>query len=156
MQTIKSLTAAFCAACIAGGVVVRLMPEGAAQRFIKAVAGLYILVSVLAVVKNVAPLELWPDQTASGGHPLPDYEAGVLQQSQRQLEQQYETVFLADGLAVELHIPLVSREGEARAGKILVQSAQRLTDPQQTRIRERLQGDLQPDAVEFQTEGNGP
>lgn len=156
MQTIKSLTTAFCAACIASGVLIRLMPDGTAQRFIKAVAGLYILVSVLAAAKNASPLSFLPNSESNASDlSLPSFETGVVQRSQSQLEQQYETRFQADGITVELTIPLILQNEELRAGTILVQSAEPLSQRQQTEICALLESELQPETIQFKTKDSG-
>lgn len=50
MDTLKTITVVFCAACIGSELVTQLTGDGWARRCIKAVAGLYILVVLLRAV----------------------------------------------------------------------------------------------------------
>lgn len=153
MQTIRLAVRAFCAACITGGLIVRLVPGDGARKCIKAVAGLYIVVAVLHAFENTSPA--WPQRKASLPAAAPQassFEDGVLARSQAALEEYYAAAFRASGMEVRLSLPLQADGAGTYVKSATVESAAPLTGQQRAEIEKRLTGELLVERVAFITE----
>lgn len=152
MQTIRLAVKAFCAACITGGLIVRLVPGDGARKCIKAVAGLYIVVAVLHAFGNASPV--WPQRKGRALLPAAapqasSFEDGVLVRSQEALEEYYAAVFHASGMEVRLSLSLQADGAGTYVKSATVKSAAPLTGRQRAEIEKRLTGELLVESVAF-------
>lgn len=153
MQAIRLAAKAFCTACIVSGLVVRLVPDDAARKCIKAVAGLYIVVAVLQPFGNDTPA--WPQYSVSLPAAAPQassFSDSVLARSQAALEEYYAGVFRTEGMDVRLLITLRADNTGTYAEAVTVESAAPLSAQQRAEVQNRLAGDLLVKSIEFITE----
>lgn len=112
MQALKNAVAVFCTACICAEVLTQLLGGTRLRACIKAVAGLYIVVSVLQALPGLdaqARDFAWPETPAAS---LGSLEDAVLRQAAQQLEQQLEgQIQEQTDCAVRLEVELEQTQG---------------------------------------------
>ena len=149
LQAIKSAAAAFCAACMISGILIRLMPQGNARRCINAIAGLYILVTLLSAVPVFAaelPQLQQPAVTAQPGQAT-SFSDRVLAQSEEQLAQHYQTE-----LAVpQVEVVLARDKTGTYVQEIVLVTETALSEQEKEQLTRRLQQELQPVRIQFKT-----
>lgn len=140
MQGVKSAVAVFCTACICAEVLSQLVGGTRMRACIKAVAGLYILVSVLRALPGLgvqAEGLTLPEIPAASFGSLAD---AVLPEAERQLEQELQARILEEtGCEVRLAVELVQAGGAVSAAAVRVTSEQECPARQQAGITALVQ-----------------
>ena len=85
MQTFRTLTGAYCLACLAAGLVRELVPAGESRKVIKALSGLYILLAVLHAAGAAGEVAFTLPQLPAAPAAAETYETDVLAQAQQTL-----------------------------------------------------------------------
>lgn len=150
MQAIKSAVAVFCTACICAEVLSQLLGGTRLRSCIKAVAGLYILVSVLHALPGLGAqarsFSLPEPPAASFG----SLEETVLRQTERQLAQELERRILEQtGCKASLTVALVQQQGNVAAAAVQAALPAGCTDRQRTAIAALLRQELGTENITF-------
>lgn len=160
MQEIKNAAAVFCTACICAEIVSQLLGGTRMRTCIKAVAGLYILVSVLQALPGLgaqAQAFTLPQTPAASFGSL---EETVLRQTSQQLARELEARVLAQtGCEVRLDVTLCrDAQGAVSAEAVRVLPAQAYTAGQQEQIAALLRQALaaEPEDITFIHEEDVP
>lgn len=85
MQTFRTLTGAYCLACLAAGLVRELVPAGESRKVIKAVSGLYILLAVLHAAGAAEEVSFTVPSLPEVPAAAQTYETDVLAQAEETL-----------------------------------------------------------------------
>lgn len=121
MQALKNAVAVFCTACICAEVLTQLLGGTRLRACIKAVAGLYIVVSVLQALPGLGAQAMdfaWPETPAASFGSLED---AVLRQAAQQLAEQLAgQIQEQTGCVVRLEVELEQTQGAVAARAVRV------------------------------------
>ncbi len=150
MQELKNAVAVFCTACICAEVISQLMGSARLRACIKAVAGLYIVVSVFQALPGLgvqARAFALPQKPAVSFGSLEDT---VLQQAAQQLEQTLEAQVREEtGCSVRLAIALCQVQEAVAVAAVRVSPEKACTAGQQEQIEALLRQALGTENVVF-------
>jgi hypothetical protein len=152
----KTTVAIFCAACIGAELIALLTHHTRMRSCIKAVAGLYIVVSLFrAVPQWTISAQSFTDADAASVDldAWGTWEDAVLQNTANQLEQTLQTTLKEQcGISAQLQIELTQNDGIVEPVSAQVTTAQALSQTQQEKAVALLQETLGLQTVAFYAE----
>ncbi len=159
MERFRSLTVAYTAACLVTGAFRQLMPESSGKKVIKAVTGLYILLTVLHGMLGVGQIAAdfsWQDIPSSAGAAEAGaadskYSAQLLRDVQKQLEENGAALLREQGISADVSAALECGGDTVGVARLTVTTASALSDAQKEAARSALSG-FAPAEILFQTE----
>ena len=155
MDRLQNLTFAYCIACIAVGIVRQITPQSSnSRRVIKAVTGLYILLTLLHCITGAAEQSAAFSLPAAGSavNAQADYTNEILSQAQSSMEKACDSELAKAGLPCTVSLTLKSEENIVFVKTAQVCSESALSAEQQAKTEDILQK-YAPAEIVFTAEG---
>ena len=141
MEKVETLTVAYCVACLTAGMAQNIISSADSQKIIKAVSGLYILLTVIHCIAGTAAAGasiVLPKMQSSEMTDAEAYQSSILEQAGQQLAQRLEQELAQIGIRCQIHLDLCRQGNTVTVQRITVETNAELAPEQKQEAQDVL------------------